>query len=98
SIDGTNVIIPNVFSPGSSRGANDELKIQFRSVLSFRASVYNRWGNLLYQWTDPAKGWNGMVNGKYVPTGVYFVVVEYTDSEGKKRKTARDVSILRERD
>ncbi|MDR2622132.1 MAG: gliding motility-associated C-terminal domain-containing protein [Dysgonamonadaceae bacterium] len=95
SVDSTRIIIPNAFSPGSSVGVNDELRIQFRSVISFRASIYNRWGNLLYQWTDPTKGWNGMVNGKYVPTGVYFVVVEYTDSEGKKRKEARDVNVLR---
>ncbi|GHT64770.1 hypothetical protein FACS189451_12510 [Bacteroidia bacterium] len=63
--------------------------------MSFRASVYNRWGNLLYQWTDPTKGWNGMVNGKYVPTGAYYVVVEFTDSTGKKRVEKRDVNILR---
>ncbi|MDR1610775.1 MAG: gliding motility-associated C-terminal domain-containing protein [Candidatus Symbiothrix sp.] len=95
SIDSTRIIIPNAFSPGSSIGVNDELKIQFRSVISFRAFVYNRWGNLLYQWSDPTKGWNGMVNGKFVPTGVYFVVVEYTDSEGRRRKEARDVNVLR---
>jgi gliding motility-associated-like protein len=91
----TDVIIPNAFSPGSSIGVNDEFKISFRSITSFRASIYNRWGNMLYQWTDPTKGWNGMVNGKFVPTGTYFVVVEYTDSDGKRQKKARDVNILR---
>ena len=94
-IDETYVFIPNAFSPGSSIGVNDEFKIIFRSVTSFRASIYNRWGNLLYQWTDPAKGWNGMVNGRFVPTGAYFVVVEWTDSEGGKHKDSRDVNILR---
>jgi gliding motility-associated-like protein len=89
------VFIPNAFSPGSSIGVNDEFRITFRSITSFRASIYNRWGNLLYQWTDPTQGWNGMVNGKYVPTGAYFVVVEYTDSNGQRQKAARDVNILR---
>jgi len=94
-IDQTYIRIPNAFSPGSSIGVNDEFKISFTSITSFRASIYNRWGNLLYQWTDPNKGWNGMVNGKFVPTGAYFVVVEYTDSEGKKHTTSSDVNILR---
>ena len=94
-IDTTHIFIPNAFSPGSSIGVNDEFKITFGSIISFRASIYNRWGNLLYQWTDPTKGWNGMVNGKYVPTGAYFVVVEYTTSEGKRLKKSRDVNILR---
>ena len=91
----TKMFIPNAFSPGSSIGVNDIFKVSFRSVTSFQASIFNRLGNLLFQWTDPTKGWNGMVNGKYVPTGAYFVVVEWTDSEGKKHKQARDVNILR---
>ncbi|MDR2692496.1 MAG: gliding motility-associated C-terminal domain-containing protein [Dysgonamonadaceae bacterium] len=95
SIDSTRIEIPNAFSPGSSPGVNDELKVSFSSVLSFQASVFNRWGNLLYRWTDPAKGWNGMVNGKFVPTGAYLLVVEYTDSVGKKRSKSQMVNILR---
>lgn len=95
TIDSTRMEIPNIFSPGSSPGVNDELKVSFSSVLSFRASVFNRWGNLLYRWTDPAKGWNGMVNGKFVPTGAYLVVVEYTDSGGKRRNKSQMVNILR---
>ncbi|GHT07404.1 hypothetical protein FACS189432_02650 [Bacteroidia bacterium] len=94
-IDKTYIQIPNAFSPGSSVGVNDELRIAYTSITSFKASIYNRWGNLLYQWTDPAKGWDGRVNGKFVPTGAYFVIVEYTDAHGKKRSKSRDVNILR---
>jgi len=94
-IDSTVVKIPNAFSPGSSIGVNDELKIAFSSVVTFKASVFNRWGNLLYQWNDPTKGWDGRVNGKFVPTGVYYVVVEYKDSSGKNRSASRAVNVLR---
>jgi gliding motility-associated-like protein len=95
-ISNTEIKIPNAFSPGSSLGVNDEFRISATSVISFRASIYNRWGNLLYQWTDPSKGWNGRVNGKYVPTGVFYVVVEYTDADGKKRSVSKDINVLRE--
>ena len=97
-IGNTDLFIPNAFSPGSSIGVNDILKVSFRSITAFRASIYNRWGNLLYQWTDPTKGWDGRVNGKFVPTGAYFIVVEYTDSEGKRRSKGQDVNILRGKD
>jgi gliding motility-associated-like protein len=93
----TFVRIPNAFSPGSSPGVNDEFRISYRSVVAFRASIFNRWGNLLYRWTDPARGWDGRVNGKFVPTGVYYVVVEYTDAQGKKHTASCDVNILREK-
>jgi len=95
-IDNTLVKIPNAFSPGSSIGINDELRVAFTSVLSFKASVYNRWGNLLFQWSDPSKGWDGRVSGKFVPTGVYFVIVEYKDSNGKNRTASQAVNVLRE--
>lgn len=91
----TNIFLPNAFSPGSSIGVNDVYKIGFTSLLSFRASIYNRWGNLLYEWSDPAEGWDGRVNGKFVPTGVYFIIVEYTDTSGRKRTKSRDINVLR---
>jgi len=95
TIDNTVVKIPNAFSPGSSIGVNDELKIAFTSIVNFKASVFNRWGNLLYQWNDPSKGWDGRVNGKFVPTGVYYVIVEYKDSRGKARTMSKAVNVLR---
>ena len=94
-INNTVIRIPNAFSPGSSIGVNDELKISFSSVMSFKASVYNRQGNLLFQWNDPAKGWDGRVNGRFVPTGVYYVIVEYKDSLGKARSMSKAVNVLR---
>jgi len=97
-IESTVIKIPNAFSPGSSIGVNDELKISFSSVFDFKASVYNRWGNLLFQWSDPAKGWDGRVNGKFVPTGAYYVIVEYKDASGKNRTMSRAVNVLRVKD
>jgi len=94
-IDNTEIKIPNAFSPGSSIGVNDELKVSFTSVVSFKASVFNRWGNLLFQWNDPARGWDGRVNGMFVPTGVYYVVVEYKDSKGRNRTMSKAVNVLR---
>jgi len=94
-INSTMIKIPNAFSPGSSFGVNDELKISFSSIVSFKATIVNRWGNVLFQWSDPTKGWDGRVNGKFVPTGVYFVIVEYKDSLGKSRTMSKAVNILR---
>jgi gliding motility-associated-like protein len=94
-IDSTVVKIPNAFSPGSSIGVNDELRVSFSSITSFKASVFNSQGNLLFQWSDPAKGWDGRVNGKFVPTGVYYVIVEYKDSFGKAKSVSKAVNILR---
>jgi gliding motility-associated-like protein len=94
-IDDSSLKLPNVFSPGSSIGSNDEYRVSYKSLVSFKASIFNRWGNLLYQWNDPAKGWDGRVNGKFVPTGVYFIIVEAKGADGKSYKMSKDINILR---
>jgi gliding motility-associated-like protein len=94
-VEDSSLRLPNAFSPGSSIGSNDEYKVSYKSLISFKASIFNRWGNLLYQWNDPAKGWDGRVNGKFVPTGVYFIIVEAKGADGKTYKMSKDINILR---
>jgi gliding motility-associated-like protein len=86
--------LPNYFTPNASPGENDEYKVAYKSLISFKATIFNRWGNKLYEWSDPAKGWDGKYNGKYVTPGVYFVVVEAKGSDGVNYKRARDINIL----
>jgi gliding motility-associated-like protein len=95
TIEDTNLQAPNFFSPGSSIGSNDEFRVSYKSIVSFKCSIFNRWGNLLYQWDDPARGWDGRVGGRFVPTGVYFYVIEYKGTDGKKKVKSGDINVLR---
>jgi len=87
--------IPNYFSPGDSPGVNDEFKVKYKSLISFKCTIFNRWGNKLYQWTDPEKGWDGKYGGKYVNPGVYFYVIDAMGSDGIRYKKGGDINILR---
>jgi gliding motility-associated-like protein len=87
--------LPNAFSPGSSPGINDEYRVAYRSLVRFKAAIFNRWGSLIYQWEDPARGWNGMLHGRFVPTGVYYIVVEALGADGKEYHLTKDINILR---
>ena len=95
NIGETEIEIPNFFSPGSTIGSNDEFKVSYKSIINFKCSIFNRWGNLLYQWTDPAKGWDGKVHGKFVPTGVYYYIIEYKGADGKTHTKSGDINVLR---
>lgn len=86
--------IPNFFTPNASPGYNDIFKVKHRSLVKFRATIFNRWGNKLYEWTNPDEGWDGKYKGKYVNPGVYFYVIEATGSEGKKYKKGGDINIV----
>jgi len=96
TIPESNLKMPNAFSPNGD-GINDIYKAKegWSSLVEFKATIFNRWGKKLYQWTDPNDGWDGTYNGKPVKQGVYFVDVRATGSDGVKYHFRRDVNLLR---
>ncbi|MDR1371463.1 MAG: gliding motility-associated C-terminal domain-containing protein [Dysgonamonadaceae bacterium] len=95
TIGKTQIIVPQAFSPGSSPGVNDEFRISYTSVVNFKCTIFNRWGTKLYEWNDPARGWDGRVNGRFVPTGVYFYIIQYKGTDGKNKTKKGSVNVLR---
>lgn len=89
---------PNFFSPDANSETARVFRIgEYKSLIKFKCSIFNRWGNKLYEWTDPSKGWDGKYNGKYVNTGVYFWVIEALGSDNKRYKYAGDVNVFRKK-
>ena len=88
--------MPNAFSPNGD-GINDIYKAKegHKSIVEFRAYIFSRWGQKLYEWTDPAGGWDGKYKGKDVAQGVYFVVVKARGADGRRFSIRRDVNLLR---
>ena len=95
TVSESELVCPNIFSPGSTEGVNDVWKVSYKSLVEFHCWIYNRWGNLVCEFTDPGSGWDGTYRGKLVDTGVYYYVVTATGSDGVKYKKRGDITILR---
>ena len=82
SVSESMLTVPNVFTPNGD-GMNDEFRVVYRSIKEFHCWVYNRWGHKVYEWTDPAKGWDGTIAGKPAAEGAYYYVIRAlgTDAE-----------------
>ncbi len=95
SISESKLEMPNAFSPNGD-GYNDVYKAKegYLSIVSFKATIFNRWGQKIYSWNDVAGGWDGRFNGSVVKDGTYFVVVEAIGADGRKYKIKRDVNVL----
>lgn len=68
--------IPNVFTPNGD-GVNDTWLInQLDQFPNSLVKVYNRWGSLVFESKGYITPWDGTYNGKKVPTGTYYYVVD----------------------
>lgn len=88
------IMVPNVFTPNGD-GRNDEFRVAYRSICNFHCWVFNRWQHQVYSWSDPAKGWDGTINGRPAPESAYVYIVEATGCDGKKYKLKGMVNLLR---
>ncbi len=94
TISESSLLVPNVFTPNGD-GQNDEFRVAYKSIISFEAWVYNRWGRKVFYWNDPQKGWDGNINGKKAVPGPYFYVMKATGSDGVKYLKKGDINLLR---
>ena len=96
TIKSSKLEFPNAFSPNGDQH-NDVYKAKdgYQSIVDFKATIYNRWGQKLFEWTDPSKGWDGTFNGKDVKDGVYYVHVQAKGADGVKYNIKKDVNLLR---
>lgn len=90
------LLFPNAFSPNGD-GINDFFKPkQYQSIVDFRAMIFNRWGQKLYEWDNvAADGWDGTFHGSPVKQGVYFVLVQARGADGRVFEIKKDVNLLR---
>ena len=88
--------MPNAFSPNFD-SVNDEFKGTgfIYGLKGFRLSVWNRWGEKIFETRDPLEGWNGSKNnvGKPEPEGIYLYEVEWTTPKSQV-KNKRDFLTL----
>lgn len=97
AIDPSRVIVPNVFSPNGD-GTNDVFKVNSASLSKFHVSVANAKGEIVYEWSDPDKGWDGTIlrSGASAAAGVYYYIVNAVGKDGKQYEDKGAVQLVRE--
>jgi gliding motility-associated-like protein len=71
------VYFPTAFTPNND-GRNDLFRpLTGYHLQQYRLQVYNRWGQKIFESSDPSAGWNGKFNGDLLPSSVFAWRVEY---------------------
>jgi gliding motility-associated-like protein len=77
------ITIPNTFSPNHD-GINDYWNIdKLNTYPESIAQVFNRYGQRVFQSTGYASPWDGTDNGKPLPAGTYYYIIDLKNGQPK---------------
>lgn len=77
------IFIPNAFSPNASGSNDQQCVLGADCIASMLFSIYDRWGNKVFESTDPNACWDGTYNGQALDPAVfvYHLSATLTNSE-----------------
>ena len=88
------VHIPTAFSPNND-GVNDELKVFANNPKYFHLSIFNRWGELVFESTDINHQWNGTYKGNECLMDNYSYVLDVVMQNDIKHYKKGSILLLR---
>lgn len=87
---------PNAFSPNDNK-KNDFYEVKGHGWVAYRISIYNRWGEKVFESEDPASPWNGEVQkrGVMASEGLYYYYIEILDVFKKRHFYEGSITLLK---
>ena len=74
------IIVPNTFTPNGD-GVNDIWNVGgLENDRLAHVTVFNRYGNIVFQSIGHSQGWDGTFNGKNINAGTYFYTIKTNQS------------------
>ncbi len=89
-----NLYYPDAFSPDGD-SLNDLFEVNARFIEEYELMIFNRWGELIFHTGDITESWDGKVNGKNVPEGIYVMKVKITDESGTVTRKEGSITVVR---
>ena len=91
----TNIFVPTAFSPDAS-GTNDQQCVQgAQCISSMIFAIYDRWGNKVFESTDPKACWDGTYNGQALDPAVFVYHLMATLFNGELVERQGNISLVR---
>ena len=88
------IFVPNAFTPNGD-GKNDELLVKSVFIKTLFFAVYNRWGEKMFETTNPSEGWKGIYKGQLCEPAVYVYYLDVQCTNGEKYFKKGNVTLIR---
>ncbi len=104
--DTEDIVLPNAFKPSIDGVPSNDIhpsgyqnNLFYPPVLSpvrkYSLTIFNRWGQMIFETKDPTKGWNGYHNGRLCDEGIYIYKIEGVFETGQSFSKMGDLLLLR---
>jgi len=100
-----NIYFPNSITPSNEDGINDYFQLYYvgTDIRDIEVFIYNRWGSMVFQSSDPHFKWKGEIRdrswddssgSKVYHQNVYNVLIRYRDARGTKHEIVTILVVL----
>ncbi len=87
--------LPNAFSPNGD-GSNDQYCLQGLNCISvFDIIIFDRWGEKVFETSDPAFCWDGTYKGKLLNPAVFVYYANGTFNNGGKVEKRGNITLIK---
>jgi gliding motility-associated-like protein len=86
--------IPTAFSPNGD-GQNDMECVKGNCIETFHLSIYDRWGELVFETTNPSVCWDGKYRGRPLDAAVFSYYLTGTLTTGQNISKKGNITLLR---
>ena len=88
------VFVPNAFSPNAS-SKNDTQCVYGDCIKFMLFTIYDRWGNKVFETSDQKTCWDGLHNGQPLNAGVFVYHLSATLSNGETVEKQGNITLVR---
>lgn len=86
--------VPNAFTPGRF-GRNSVIMVEGFGITRMAWTIYNRWGQKVFETNNRKAGWDGTHNGKPLPMDVYAYTLDVEFFDGQRARKTGDITLIR---
>jgi len=87
-------MLPAMFSPNGD-GNNDAFCVLGNCVQSMELTIYNRWGEVMFESSSQSNCWDGTHRDKPVNSGSYVYKLRVINTDGQEEITTGNVTLVR---
>ncbi len=88
------VFVPNILTPNDD-GQHDRLEIFGNCLQNFTFTIYNRWGEKVFETSDLSETWDGTYKGQAVNNAVFHYLLRGTLTSGKEVEKHGTITLVK---